>query len=96
MQELCLPVYRAKLRAPDPTHGGATMPRVRAARCGCPVDVTLVEEAGVEEAGVELDLGCPVDAIPEVSGGTCYTDRHAVTGQAAAHRRALIEAFADA
>ncbi|WP_211332493.1 M15 family metallopeptidase [Nocardioides aurantiacus] len=97
-QELYFTTYREKLRAADPTHGEETLDRL-ASRfvappafaphvAGAAVDVTLVDDAGVE-----LDLGCPVDANPEVSGGTCYTYHPAVTGPAAAHRRVLIEAM---
>ncbi|ROR90899.1 M15 family metallopeptidase [Nocardioides aurantiacus] len=97
-QELYFTTYRDKLRAADPTHDDETLNRL-ASRfvappafaphvAGAAVDVTLVDNAGVE-----LDLGCPVDANPEVSGGTCYTHHPGVTGHAGAHRKVLIEAM---
>lgn len=33
---------------------------------------TAVEVTLVDDLGVELDLGTPVDATPEQSGGACY------------------------
>ena len=38
---------------------------------GAAVDVTLVDDDGVE-----LDLGCPLDATPEDSDGRCFTAAH--------------------
>jgi zinc D-Ala-D-Ala dipeptidase len=57
---------------------------------GAAVDVTLVDRLGRE-----VDLGTPVDATPEESGGACFTD--AVVGPAAQEeRRLLIEAMTGA
>lgn len=43
--------------------------------------------------GVELDVGCPIDATPEESGGRCYTDHPDVVGEALLLRRELVRAL---
>ena len=43
-----------------------------------------------------LDVGCPIDATPEESGGRCYTAHPDVTGEALLLRRALVDALAGA
>jgi D-alanyl-D-alanine dipeptidase len=50
---------------------------------GAAVDVTLVDRLGRE-----VDLGTPIDATPEASGGACFTD--AVVGPAAQEERRLL------
>lgn len=55
---------------------------------GAAVDLTLVDDEGDE-----LDLGTPIDATPEQSGGACYFDARQVTGQARAHRDLLANAL---
>ncbi|WP_245530289.1 M15 family metallopeptidase [Cellulomonas flavigena] len=57
---------------------------------GAAVDVTLVDDAGRE-----LDLGCPLDATPEESEGRCFTDAP-VPPTARVLRTALAEAMAGA
>ncbi|MEP7089560.1 MAG: M15 family metallopeptidase [Nocardioidaceae bacterium] len=51
---------------------------------GAAVDVTLVDGHG---AG--LDLGTPIDATPEVSGGRCYLDAADLAPEARARRDLL-------
>ncbi len=51
---------------------------------GAAVDVTLVDRIGRE-----LDLGTPINATREQSGGACYFDAPQVTGPARAHRDLL-------
>jgi len=51
---------------------------------GAAVDLTVVDACGDE-----LDLGCPVDATPEQSGGRCYTASPDISADARAHRALL-------
>ena len=51
---------------------------------GAAVDLTIVDACGDE-----LDLGCPVDATPEQSGGRCYTASPDISRDARAHRALL-------
>ncbi|WP_134764596.1 M15 family metallopeptidase [Nocardioides sp. 1609] len=51
---------------------------------GAAVDVTLVDACGDE-----LDLGTPIDATPEESGGRCYLDADGIGADARAHRDLL-------
>ncbi|MDO9458188.1 M15 family metallopeptidase, partial [Nocardioides sp.] len=66
-------------------------PEVAPHTAGAAVDVLLLSADGDV-----LDVGCPVDASPEVSGGRCYTDHPDVTGEALALRRELVRAMAGA
>jgi D-alanyl-D-alanine dipeptidase len=51
---------------------------------GAAVDVTLADETGRE-----LDLGCPLDATPEESGGRCYLSAPGLSVEATANRAVL-------
>jgi D-alanyl-D-alanine dipeptidase len=51
---------------------------------GAAVDLTLVDVTGEE-----LDLGTPIDATPEQSGGACFTAAANISADARAHRRLL-------
>jgi len=51
---------------------------------GAAVDVTLVDACGDE-----LEMGTPVDATPEQSGGRCYFDAPDLSPDARAHRALL-------
>ncbi|MBF4161104.1 M15 family metallopeptidase [Nocardioides acrostichi] len=51
---------------------------------GAAVDLTLVDVTGAE-----LDLGTPIDATPEVSGGRCFTASPDISDDARAHRDLL-------
>jgi D-alanyl-D-alanine dipeptidase len=51
---------------------------------GAAVDVTLVDSYGQE-----LDLGTPIDATPEESGGRCYFAADGISREARAHRDLL-------
>jgi zinc D-Ala-D-Ala dipeptidase len=48
---------------------------------GAAVDLTLVDTSGAE-----LDLGTPIDATPEQSGGRCFTAADGIGADARAHR----------
>lgn len=58
---------------------------------GAAVDITLCTRHGKE-----LDLGTPVDAGPEASGGACYTDAPNISDQARRNRLALCAALTTA
>ncbi|WP_370249103.1 M15 family metallopeptidase [Nocardioides sp.] len=90
--------YRATLAAAHPELDAAVL-RVLASRyisppelaphtAGAAADVLLTTPEGVE-----LDLGCPIDATPEQSGGRCYTDHPDVVGEALLLRRELVRAL---
>lgn len=51
---------------------------------GAAVDLTLVDSRGQE-----LDLGTPIDATPEQSGGRCYFAADGISAQARANRDLL-------
>jgi zinc D-Ala-D-Ala dipeptidase len=51
---------------------------------GAAVDLTLTDERGDE-----LDLGTPIDATPEQSGGRCYFAADGISREARAHRDLL-------
>ena len=55
---------------------------------GAAVDLTLATLDGRE-----LDLGCPIDADPEESGGACYTHAGNITDQARTNRAVLGDAL---
>lgn len=65
----------------------AVAPHVAAAA----VDLTLVDVCGDE-----LDLGTPIDATPEQSGGRCYTAATDISTDARAHRDLLAAALGTA
>ena len=51
---------------------------------GAAVDLTLIDACGDE-----LDLGTPIDATPEQSGGRCYSASRDISADARAHRLLL-------
>ncbi|CUR57064.1 Peptidase M15D vanX D-ala-D-ala dipeptidase [metagenome] len=58
---------------------------------GAAVDVTLLDADGDE-----LDLGTPIDATPEQSGGRCYFDAADISADARANRALLAAALGSA
>lgn len=58
---------------------------------GAAVDLTLTDAAGAE-----LDLGCPLDATPEESGGRCYFAAGGISTSARRLRDQLAEALSSA
>ncbi|MFE4465648.1 M15 family metallopeptidase [Oerskovia sp. NPDC056781] len=58
---------------------------------GAAVDLTLVDARGRE-----VDMGCPLDATPEESGGTCYFAAPGIAPQARAYRDLLARALTQA
>jgi zinc D-Ala-D-Ala dipeptidase len=87
--------YAGELRLSHPAAGAAELERLTSRYvapmavaphvAGAAVDLTLVDSGGRE-----LDLGTPVDATPEQSGGACYFD----APQAGRHARANRELLA--
>ena len=92
--------YRARVRAEHPGATDDDVDRLTSRHvapmavaphvAGAAVDVTLVDDAGLA-----LDLGCPLDATPEESDGRCYTDA-LVPPDARALRTALSHAMSAA
>ncbi len=58
---------------------------------GAAADVVLTDPDGVI-----LDVGCPINANPEDSGGRCYTGHPEVSGEALLLRRTLVDALTGA
>lgn len=90
--------YAARLRAERPGTDPAEIralasrfvspPELAPHSAGAAVDVLLTSPDGVE-----LDLGCPIDASPEASAGRCYTAHPDVAGEALLLRRELAKAL---
>ncbi|MGV4923967.1 peptidase M15D vanX D-ala-D-ala dipeptidase [Streptomyces sp. BHT-5-2] len=90
--------YADRLRADHPDWDEARIrraasryvspPEIAPHSAGGAVDLTLVTADGEE-----VDMGTPVDASPEESGGACYTSAPDVTPAARAHRRILAAAL---
>ncbi|WP_212721645.1 M15 family metallopeptidase [Nocardioides dongxiaopingii] len=93
--------YAARLGTERPTDDAATIhrlasrfispPAVAPHTAGAAVDVVLTTPGGEV-----LDVGCPLDASPEESGGRCYTAHPDVTGDALLLRRELVGAMSGA
>lgn len=66
-------------------------PEVAPHTAGAAVDVVLTSVDGEV-----LDVGCPINASPEASGGRCYTDHPDVSGEALTLRRELVRAMGGA
>jgi D-alanyl-D-alanine dipeptidase len=88
--------YADELRVSHPAVGAAELERLTSRFVapmavaphvtGAAVDVTLVDSGGRE-----LDLGTPVDATPEQSGGACYFDAPLAGRHARANRELLAQ-----
>lgn len=63
-------------------------PEIAPHSAGAAVDLTLVDEAGEE-----VDMGTRINATPEESENTCYTDALDITPEARANRRLLGDAL---
>ena len=63
-------------------------PEIAPHSAGAAIDLTLCSDDGTE-----LDLGTPVNATPEQSGGACYTQHPSVRGEARRNRAVLAEAL---
>jgi len=93
-QQAIIVRYSAEISAVRPGIGESEL-RVLASRyvaplavaphvAGAAVDVTLVDSSGRE-----LDLGTPIDATPEQSGGRCYFAAEGISREARANRDLL-------
>jgi D-alanyl-D-alanine dipeptidase len=88
--------YSEELRASHPAASAAELERLSSRFvapmavaphvAGAAVDLTLVDGSGRE-----LDLGTPVDATPEQSGGACYLDAPLPGRHARANRELLAQ-----
>ncbi|MCR6031397.1 dipeptidase [Nocardioides sp. zg-579] len=97
-QQAIIERYAAQVRALHPGLGAADLERLTSRFvapldvaphvAGAAVDLTLVDVAA-EPAGVELDLGTPIDATPEQSGGRCFTAAADIPAAARARRDLL-------
>jgi D-alanyl-D-alanine dipeptidase len=93
-QRAIISSYTAELRVVHPALGGAALEQLSSRFvapvavaphvAGAAADLTLVDSSGCD-----LDLGTPVDATPEQSGGACYFDAPQVSRQARANRELL-------
>ncbi|NHC23743.1 M15 family metallopeptidase [Nocardioides sp. IC4_145] len=99
-QQAIIETYAAQLCALHPGIGPADLERLTSRFvapldvaphvAGAAVDLTLVD-VSVDPAGVELDLGTPIDATPEQSGGRCFTAADDIPAAARARRDLLAE-----
>jgi len=98
-QERYFTNYRSRLRKLDQTLNDeaayllasrfVSPPAVAPHVSGAAIDLTLCDESGNE-----LDMGTPVNASPEESGGACYFDAP-VSTEARAHRNVLAKALSE-
>ena len=86
--------YSAELRATFPEMSPAEL-RAAASRYVSPVEIAphtagaAVDLTLSTEDGTELDMGTPLNATPEQSGGACYTDASGLSAEARHHREIL-------
>ncbi|GAA0854043.1 M15 family metallopeptidase [Streptosporangium amethystogenes subsp. fukuiense] len=86
--------YSAELRATFPEMSPAEL-RSAASRYVSPVEIAphtagaAVDLTLSAEDGTELDMGTPLNATPEQSGGACYTEAPGLSAEARHHRRIL-------
>jgi D-alanyl-D-alanine dipeptidase len=93
--------YSAELRAARPDAGPAELHELTSRFvapvavaphvAGAAVDLTLVDADGAE-----LDLGTPIDATPEQSGGRCFTAAPGLTPEVRLRRALLGDVLGDA
>jgi zinc D-Ala-D-Ala dipeptidase len=90
--------YREKLAVLHPDHTAAQLrtaasryvspPEIAPHSAGAAIDLTLCDAEGLE-----LDMGTPMNANPEQSGGRCYTDAEGLEPRVAQNRAILVEAM---
>ncbi|MDN4173587.1 M15 family metallopeptidase [Nocardioides sp. SOB77] len=103
-QQAIITAYAAELAVLHPGLGAAHLERLTSRFvapldvaphvAGAAVDLTLVDTSS-DPAGVELDLGTPVDATPEQSGGRCFTAAADIPAAARARRDLLARVLGD-
>jgi D-alanyl-D-alanine dipeptidase len=101
LQRRYFEVYATRLRAEHPewspsrlrsaTSRFVSPPEIAPHSAGAAVDVTLADANGRE-----LDLGTCVNATPEASAGTCYTQATNITDEARTLRHVLVAALTTA
>lgn len=86
--------YSAEIRAERPDIAAPEL-RVLTSRFVAPLEVAphvagaAVDLTLVDSRGEELDLGTPIDATPEQSGGRCYFAAEEISAEARANRDLL-------
>lgn len=90
--------YRDELAQLHPDYSAAQL-RTAASRYVSPPDIAphsagaAIDLTLCDASGTELDMGTPVNASPEESGGRCYTESPDLHPKAAEHRSILVEAM---
>ena len=93
--------YAAEVRAAHPDAGPDDL-HALTSRFVAPLDVAphvagaAVDLTLVDAAGRDLDLGTPIDATPEQSGGRCYLHAAGLSREVVARRALLAGALGDA
>lgn len=93
-QQAIIERYAAQIRAERPGIGDAEL-RVLTSRFVAPLEVAphvagaAVDVTLVDATGRELDMGTPIDATPEQSGGRCYFAAEGISREARAYRDLL-------
>jgi D-alanyl-D-alanine dipeptidase len=93
-QQAIIARYSAEIRAERPGITASEL-RVLTSRFVAPLEVAphvagaAVDLTLVDSRGEELDLGTPIDATPEQSGGRCYFAAEDISAEARANRDLL-------
>jgi len=97
-QKMIIAAYSARLLDDHPDLSGAELARL-SSRFAAPIEVAphvagaAVDLTLADEEGAEIDLGTPVDATPEDSGGACCFDAPGLSPSARFSRLLLAEAL---
>ncbi len=100
-QRSIIATYSTRLRRLHPGLPGAELQRLTS-RFVSPVEVAphvaaaAVDLTLVDSQGGELDMGTPIDATPEQSGGACYFAAEGIDADARARRELLAEVLGGA
>ncbi|GAA4461459.1 M15 family metallopeptidase [Phytohabitans houttuyneae] len=100
-QRAIISAYAAQLRLLHPELPAAELHRLTS-RFVSPVEVAphvaaaAVDLTLADAEGAELDMGTPIDATPEQSGGACYFDAEGVDADARARRELLAKVLGGA
>jgi zinc D-Ala-D-Ala dipeptidase len=100
-QRAVIATYSAELRRLHPDLPSAELHRLTS-RFVSPVEVAphvaaaAVDLTLVDSAGVELDMGTPIDATPEQSAGACFFAAEGIDTDARARRELLAKVLAGA
>lgn len=100
-QQAIIAAYTAEVRAHQPDLPAAEL-RALTSRFVAPLEVAphvagaAVDLTLVDERGAPLDLGTPIDATPEQSGGRCFFAAPGIGAAARAHRDLLADVLGGA